>query len=487
MAQLQSGTARAEAKDKVKARGQAEPSDSTSTLALRTRLALAVARLIGGPALAGHQLGLSAVSARVDDGSGGWQAFSGGPNDRDAGEIQQLYTDALTAWRKNPLAKRIVDTITDYTLGDGMVPTAQGQMGQFLDRWWAHPKNGMDLRLPDLSDELSRAGDLFITLHRNPADGMSYVRPIPKDRIIRIETLDNDWETEIAYLESPVGQAAAMSTSGLQPRRWLSPNHPAAADADAIMVHYAVNRVVGALLGESDLATMIPWLLRYSRMLEDRVRLHWAARAFLWIVTVPSNMVSAKQEQYRSAPESGSVIVKDSTEEWSAVNPDLKGFDAQFDLRAVRMMIDAGSGLPPHWRGEGIDVNLATATAMERAASRHLRRRQLALKTIVGDLAHIAYRRAWQIGKVRARPRRDAITVATTDLDRQDNRDLAMAARTIAQALETMGRQLPGASPSLRSKILDLVLRFAGEPIDPDEATRILSELPAPESQEEVR
>jgi hypothetical protein len=439
----------------------------------RTRLALAIARIIAGRDLAPA---LSAVTVQVDD-SSGWQSFTGGPNDRDAAEIQQLYSDALTAWRKNPHAKRIIDTITDYTLGDGMAPSAPGTMGQFIDRWWAHPKNRMDLRLPDLSDELARAGDLFVTLHRNPADGMSYVRPIPKDRIIRIETLDNDWETEIAYDEAPLAPG--------EPRHWLSPANPAATESDAVMVHYGVNKVVGALMGESDLATMIPWLLRYSRMLEDRVRLHWAARAFLWIVTVPSNMVAGKQEQYRTAPESGSVIVKDNTEDWTAVSPDLKGFDAQFDLRAVRMMIDAGSGLPPHWRGEGIDVNLATATAMERAASRHLRRRQLAMRFLVQDLAHLAYSRAWSIGKVRAKPNPDAITVATTDLDRQDNRDLANAANTIAQALETMGRQLPAAPPTLRRKILDLVLRFAGEPIDHEEQSRILAELPPVPTPEE--
>jgi hypothetical protein len=55
------------------------------------------------------------------------------------------------------------------------------------------------------------------------------------------------------------------------------------------MLHYAVNRPQGALLGESALTTMIPWLQRYSRMLEDRIRLHWAVRSFLWLVTVSAN------------------------------------------------------------------------------------------------------------------------------------------------------------------------------------------------------
>jgi hypothetical protein len=222
---------------------------------------------------------------------------------------------------------------------------------------------------------------------------------------------------------------------------------------------------------------MIPWLLRYSRMLEDRLRLHWAARAFLWIVTVPANRVREKQEQYRSAPDAGTVIIKDESEQWNAVNPDLKGFDAQFDLRAVRQMIDAGAGLPPHWRGEPYNVSLATSRSMDRAAARHLRRRQLYLRFVVVDLAHIAYTRAWQLGKTRATPNRDAIVAETADIDRQDNQELATASRDIAQALQILSAQLPGRSDTLRRLVLRLVLRFAGEPLDEPVLDQILAEL----------
>ena len=345
-------------------------------------------------------------------------------------------------------------------------------MGTFLHRFWTHPKNHMDRRLPVLNEELARAGDLFITLHRNPEDGLSYIRPIPKDRIIRIDTLPNDWETEIAYTE-------ILEAAGQQ-RTWLSPHHPDAAQASAIMVHYRVNAVVGALLGESDLATMIPWLLRYSRLIEDRVRLHWASRAFLWMVTVPPNLVKAKQEQYRTAPTSGSIIVKDESEKWESVSPDLKGFDAQFDTRSVRQMIDAGSGMPPHWRGEAHDVSLATAQAMEHSASRHLRRRQLYVRFLAQDLCHQAYSRAFEIGKVRGKPNADAITVEITDIDRSDNTDLATASKTIADALSTLSTVLPAQpSATLRRRILQMVMRFAGEVLDQPTIDQILSEIPA--------
>jgi hypothetical protein len=432
---------------------------------VRHRIAAALIRWLDPTALA-------TVTAQVDD-STGWLGFSGGPNDRGAGEMQKQYTDALEAWRKNPLAKRIVDLITDYVLGDGMTPAAPGQMGSFIAAWWNHPNNHMPLRLPELTDELTRAGDLFLTLHRNPADGISYLRPVPKDKILKIETLPNDWETEIAYYEAqPSGE----------PRLWLSPHHPDAEEAEAIMVHYAVNRVVGALLGESDMATIIPWLLRYSRLLEDRVRLHWAARAFLWVVTVPANLVQAKMEQYRSAPDSGSIIVKDESEEWKSVSPDLRGFDAQFDTRAVRQMIDAGVGMPPHWRGEAHDVSLATAEAMEHSASRHLRRRQLFLRHMVTDLANIAYTRAWEIGRARSRPDASAITVEMTDIDRDDNQDLATASKTIAEALQTAAEIIeprPARSATLRRLMLRLVLRFAGEPMNDETLDTVFDELEA--------
>ena len=327
----------------------------------------------------------------------------------------------------------------------------------------------MDLRLPALSDELTRAGDLFLTLHRNENDGISYLRPIPKDRIIRIHTAENDWETELAFSE--------LQDTG-EPRVWPSPDHPDAASAPAIMIHYAVNRPVGALLGESDLATILPWLRRYSRMLEDRVRLNWAIRAFLWIVTVPSNKVQAKKAQYATAPEAGSIIVKDESETWDPITPSLNARDAGNDLKAVRRMIDAGPGFPPHWRGEPEDTNYATAKAMHDAANRHLRRRQLYLRYMLIDLAHISYSRARQAGHFRATPDRSKITALLPDISREDNATLATAARDLATAYSSLRQEITPAGPvdSFSRVMLSTISKFAGEPLSAEEVELILQE-----------
>jgi hypothetical protein len=138
-------------------------------LSRRARLALGLARWLGG------REALAAISARVDDGGTGWGRLTTRPHDRDMGEQQKLYLDGLEAWRKNPIAKRIVDVITDYTVGDGLRPEAPGDIGRFVKGWWNHPLNNMALRLPVMVDELTRAGDVFVTLHTNSADGQFLV------------------------------------------------------------------------------------------------------------------------------------------------------------------------------------------------------------------------------------------------------------------------------------------------------------------------
>ena len=228
---------------------------------------------------------MAAVTTKVDD-SAGWGNLSGRPHEYDQARVQENYTDALTAWRKNPFAWRIVAITTDYVVGEQItVSSARRDLQRFIERFWNHPQNRMDMRLESMCDELVRSGDLFVLLFRNPQDGMSYIRFVTKDRISKIETASNDWENEQVFYE--------QQESG-ELKAWLSPRHPDAEGENAVMLHYAVNRPVGALLGESDLITMIPWLQRYSRMLEDRVRLHWAVRAFLWIVTMPGNKVKEK-------------------------------------------------------------------------------------------------------------------------------------------------------------------------------------------------
>ena len=405
-----------------------------------------------------------------------WQTISGRKHDRSWSEIQELYTDALTAWRKNPMAWRVINTTVNYVIGTGIHFSSQdAAFDTFIHDFWVHRKNMMELRQAPMVEELSRSGDLFVLLFRNSFDGMSYIRFVTKDQIQKIETAVNDWETELVYWESP-------PAGEYQPRKWLSPDHPDAGMTDAVMLHYSVNKPIGALMGESDLTTIIPWLLRYSRMLEDRVRLHWAARAFLYLVTVPSNKVEAKSKQYGEAPESGAIVVMDETEEWKTIAPSLRGADASHDMKAVRNMIDAGSGFPPHWRGEGGEVNVATAEAMQAPPEKFLIKRQEYFVWVLEDILYQAFLRAVEIG-TQTPPvfveYKDLFTVDAPDVTLRDNDQLSSGASKMAEAISILQNTILGKSPTLHRIAVDLVLQFAGEPQEGDVLDKIISEAKA--------
>ena len=216
------------------------------------------AALKHGPAAGGKAIN-AAISVTVDD-SAGWDPLAGGgPHDRAWHELKDDLDDALEAWRKNFMIRRIVTLTRSYVVGNGITVSSKNRaVARFIEEFWTHPKNRMDQRLGPMCDELTRAGELFAVLFTNKADGMSYIRFVPAARIREIDTDPDDYEKELRY-----GQ---IQDANADLKWWISPNDPAALkpvrrQLPPVMLHFAVNRPIGATRGESDLATVLKWAL----------------------------------------------------------------------------------------------------------------------------------------------------------------------------------------------------------------------------------
>lgn len=394
------------------------------------------------------------------------------PSDLARGDWAALQRDALDAWRTNPLARRLVSLVTAYTVGDGIrLSSTHAQFDSFLRAFQAQATpGGIESDLADWSDELCRCGELFLALFPDTATGMSLVRAIPAQAIDEIRWLEGDYRTELAYRDISGGVGAE--------HWWRSPAHPEVGWDEPVLLHFAVNRPVGALRGESDLAPILPWLRRYSRWLEDRVRLNASVRAFLWVVNAPARVRAQLAEQFRQPPEAGTVILADENERWSAVSPNLHATDSAADGRAIRWMIAAGGpGTALLDLGEGEDSNLATGQVMQEQKRRFLRRRQRVLVQMLSHLALTAYARHAALTGAPAAVTSDDLTVDAPDISPEDNAQLAQAAQAMVAALQGMAA-LTGQGPAYRRMALRLFARFAGESLGVEEAERILSETP---------
>lgn len=384
-------------------------------------------------------------------------------------ELFQEFEDAREAWRKNPLARRLVGLITSYTVGNGItLHSEKRDLQRFITDFWQH--NHLELRVDEWSDELSRSGELFPVLFTNPISGMSTIRSVPASLIRAVDFDGEDYERELRYQES-VGPSETE-------KWWNGVGNVQAGDIQQpLMLHYAVNRPTGAVRGESDLAPILPWLRRYNRWLEDRVRLNAAMRAFLWIVKVPARLRSTIEERYRTPPEAGSVIIaEEGAETWEAVAPNLHATDAEKDGRAIRWMIVAGGpGTALLDLGEGEDSNLATGQAMAEQRRRFLRRRQAYLVWLLTDLTQQAYERYRAVNPNKTRVVATDLQATTPDISPEDNQNLANAAVSLANSLEGMAR-LVGNGPAFRSMALRLFIKFIGESVGHAEVEQILAQ-----------
>jgi hypothetical protein len=377
---------------------------------------------------------------------------------------EELLGLALEAWRANPLARRIVGLTTQYVVGAGMRVRAEDPAThRFLEAFWNHRLNQFSMRIYEWCDELTRAGELFLIVSTD-ASGMSYARAVPAGEIEKIETAANDVQQETGYWQRAQPQPGDAGS-----RFWPAYNeHTDTQDIDGsfapVMLHYAINRPVGAVRGESDLAPLLRWLSRYAAWLEDRARLNRFRNAFLYVVKgrwASESERLARQSQLAAAPPSpGSFLVVDESEEWSVISPQLESAEAAEDGLALKKIIAAGAGLPLHFLAEPESATRTTAESAGGPTYRHFEQRQEFFCWMIGDLARLAVRRRAMAG--------DAVQVDTqiqvsgADLSARDNAALAVAASTVIHALgELRDRALIDDAEFLR-----MAYRFAGEVAD---------------------
>jgi hypothetical protein len=385
----------------------------------------------------------------------GARRFGDTEHDRQPYERQELMENCLEAWRFNPLARRIIELTTQYVIGGGMTLSADNATAEaFLQSFWRHPLNKMDLKLPELSDELARTGNLFLMLSGD-LSGMSFARVVPSTDVLSIHSRANDVEQELSYtLRGARGEEDYVVPA------WRA-DRPATQQNTVCILHYAVNRPAGAQWGEPDLAPVLRWLARYSAWLEDRVRLNHFRNAFVYVVKARfanENARRLRQMQLTAQPpNAGSILVCDENEDWSVLSPKLEALDASTDGLAIKKMIAAGVGIPLHFLAEPESSTKTTAESAGHPTYRRFEERQRVLCWILEDLLGVVLKRkaVFDNGIIP----NAKIIVRGGDVQSRDNLELARAGQGMTDmALRMVDKGMIDAPEALR-----LIYRFIAE------------------------
>jgi hypothetical protein len=383
--------------------------------------------------------------------------------DRFAYDREELQQQALEAWRVNPLARRIVGLTSQYVVGGGVsLNCTHTATAAFLHAFWEHPLNRLPVRIYEWCDELTRSGNLFLLLTTDTA-GMSYVRAVPASQVKEIHSRPNDIDQEIRYEMQPDWNtsADAVDWPAYDPRE---DQRTPSCTFKPVMLHYAINRPVGAQWGESDLAPILRWLSRYAAWLEDRARLNHFRTAFLYVVKARFTSEAerrARQSALNAMPPSpGSILVTDENEAWEALHPRLESDDSGQDGLALKKMIAAGAGIPMHFLAEPEGSTRTTAEAAGGPTYRHFEQRQRFFLWLLTDLLRaVVNRRSLVDARI---SHRAEVTLTGADISARDNVSLSMAAANISGVLQTArDRALIDDAEFLR-----LVYRFCGESVE---------------------
>ena len=384
--------------------------------------------------------------------------------DYDRVKIQE---ECLRAWRINPLARRIVNLISQFVVGAGVSMECDHKATQkFIDEWFNHPLNRLPSQLKAWKDEGTRTGNLFFLFSVDKITGMSFVRAVPADMIQEIQTSDNDVMQETYYTRTTINES---------PWPAYDPN----AEQEQFMVHFADNRPVGTSWGEPDMAPMLPWIGRFSTWLEDRARLNHFRNSIMYILrlkgSIPKGEKDRRTEELNAnPPRPGSVLVTDEGEDWGILTPQLDAFDASLDGLALKRMVAAGIGFPLHWLAEPEGSTRTTAEAAGTPSFKTLTDMQNTFLDMLVSLTKIA---------VHVRKRYDhrvkpdaEIYARGADITERDNANLALAASRIMPVVS----ELFDRGGIDEGEFLRLVYRMAGEVYETDEGEEVPTMLKAP-------
>lgn len=335
---------------------------------------------------------------------------------RDSWDRKRVFSEALRAWRVNPIARRIVRLTRSFVLGKGLsIKSDDPQTEKFLQEWWNHPLNKFKKNVKRWIDENTRTGNLFF-LYTVQENGMTNIRAVPAEQIEEIITADNDVEQELRFTKDVTGDEfyTAYDPQGEQRK---------------FMIHFASNQPVGSPWGEGDLPPVLIWIGRFATWLEDRVRLNHFRAVFMYIVQGtfknPADKKARQLELNSNPPRPGQVLVTDPSEQWGVMSAQLDSFDASVDGMAIKKMIAAGVGFPLHYLAEPEGSTQTTAEAAGTPTFRTLEEIQDELFDMLIEMARIAC-------EVRARtdatvkPKAE-IWIDGPDITERDNATLALA------------------------------------------------------------
>ena len=374
---------------------------------------------------------------------------------------ERMQEIALTLYDRNPLAKRCLELVKDFVVGEGIVPSAKVEGVQaVIGRFWNDGQNAMAARCHTFALELGLWGEQAFAAFVHERSGhvrlvsidprsIKAVVPDPENPDLPLAlALAAEQGTEARYLKIIREDDDGMLV-GAQPDETVrvgDGQHPYYSPPSLMpgtrlvgAFFWAVNKTQGATRGRSDLLPVADFLDLYDRLIFDEAERMSFLRAFVYDVTITGADEAALTKRAATAapPKPGSVYYHNESEELKAVTPDLKAQDGATTADLILSLIATGVGLPKTWLNGIMDVNRASAVSMDEPSLKRLRARQQVVMAAVERMVRFALDQASMAG---ALPKAgDEGHSFSVDAPEMSQRDAERASRALFSTIQALG------------------------------------------------
>lgn len=297
--------------------------------------------------------------------------------------LQVCYFLAVTT----PFGKRIVEILSDYTLGKGVRVTAKDPRVQdVIDAFWNDEVNDMDANIESWCNEQTIFGELCIPIAVNPISGavrVGYIDPMNIDTIqfAEMATADGTASINVPFavrLRREVGEV--LQKAMLIIRRVEDLEMETYGRLDGECFYWALNKAKSASRGFSELFALADWIDLFDQMIfdyGDKVRF---LNSFVWhyiIEGADAKLVAEfKDKVTKDPPKQGGVMVTNERVKIQAQTPDFKGQDMAEGASMVKKYGLGGAGMSNFLFGDGDDTNRAAALEMNAPFVKKIQKRQ---------------------------------------------------------------------------------------------------------------
>jgi len=277
---------------------------------------------------------------------------------------------------KDPLARRAVALMTDYSFGPGVTWSMKDDPAKkMLETFWKAPINKPLLSTKGQrksSNKLLIDGEIFLAVFLG-SGGDATIRRIDPLEITEFITDPDDIEN-VRYYKRDWHDAQGRSHTDYY-RSFANVKDEACIDSigtshqkttDALVYHLAINDI--GQRGNSYLMPVIEWIKLYRKFLASRVAIMLALARFAWKIKTKGGQTAVdamKAKLHEKEIKAGSTEVENEGADLQPIKTESGASEAYQDGRMIKLQVAAGTGWPEQYFGDISIGNLATAKTVE--------------------------------------------------------------------------------------------------------------------------